>query len=75
MLTGFPTGGTIYEPDITNFSECHRILAPANWNQTNRLWIYSNGNNKLCQTFNSDFERVRNEIGMLIFKFSGHIRT
>lgn len=75
MMAGFPTDEDPYSPDITNFDKCEHILKAADWNSPNDLPIYKKGQNKLCQTFKSDFENIQQEITNLIYCYKSQLST
>ena len=75
MLVGFYQENDSLDLDIKNITACQALLESADWNQPNSLPIYKKGQNKLCETFKSDFEVIQEDITRFILCYKSHLST
>lgn len=75
MLVGFYQYDGSTELDINNIEACQTLLESTDWNQANSLPIYKKGQNRLCETFKSDFEVIQEDITRLILCYNLHLST
>jgi hypothetical protein len=73
MIVGFPPIGN--KPEISDIEKCVTLLKSADWNRINSMPQYATGQNKLYQTFKTDFEEIQICIHNLILCYKPQLST
>lgn len=75
LLVGFTKEDESLNIDVSDISNCKKILTNVDWNTKNELPIYPSEGNKLYQTFYYDYKNIQNEITRILQIYKSDLTT